>query len=45
MDEHDDPAERAEMSDSLSMAFLVLLESQTPTERDVFLLHEVFCYD
>ena len=40
-----DPAERAEMSDSLSMAFLVLLESLTPTERAVFLLHEVFGYD
>ena len=40
-----DPAERAEMSDSLSMAFLVLMESLTPTERAVFLLHEVFGYD
>jgi RNA polymerase sigma-70 factor (TIGR02957 family) len=40
-----DPAERAEMSDSLSMAFLVLLESLTPTERAVFLLHEVFGYE
>src|SRR5271169_778897 len=40
-----DPAERAEMSDSLSMAFLVLMESLTPTERAVFLLHEVFSYD
>jgi RNA polymerase sigma-70 factor (ECF subfamily) len=40
-----DPAERAEMSDSLSMAFLVLLESLSPTERAVFLLREVFDYD
>jgi RNA polymerase sigma factor (sigma-70 family) len=40
-----DPAERAEMSDSLSMAFLVLMESLTPTERAVFLLREVFGYD
>ncbi len=39
-----DPAERAEMSDSLSMAFLLLMESLTPTERAVFLLHEVFGY-
>jgi RNA polymerase sigma-70 factor (ECF subfamily) len=39
------PAEHAEMSDSLSMAFLVLLESLSPTERAVFLLHEVFGYD
>jgi RNA polymerase sigma-70 factor (ECF subfamily) len=38
------PAERAEMSDSLSMAFLVLLESLAPTERAVFLLREVFGY-
>jgi RNA polymerase sigma-70 factor (ECF subfamily) len=33
------------MSDSLSMAFLVLLESLSPTERAVFLLREVFGYD
>jgi len=39
------PAERAEMSDSLSMAFLVLLESLAPAERAVFLLREVFGYD
>src|SRR5436309_8187122 len=32
-----DPAELAETSDSLSMAFLVLLESLTPAERPVFL--------
>ena len=43
-DSEPDPAERAEMADSLSMAFLVLLESLTPTERAVFLLHEVFGY-
>jgi RNA polymerase sigma-70 factor (TIGR02957 family) len=39
-----DPADAAEMSDSLSMAFLVLLESLAPAERAVFLLHEVFGY-
>ena len=39
-----DPAELAETSDSLSMAFLVLLESLTPAERAVFLLREVFGY-
>jgi RNA polymerase sigma-70 factor (TIGR02957 family) len=39
-----DPAERAELADSLSMAFLVLLESLSPAERAVFLLHEVFAY-
>ena len=41
----DDVAEQAEMADSLSMAFLVLLESLTPVERAVFLLREVFQYD
>ena len=38
------PAERAEMADSLSLAFLVLLESLSPVERAVFLLREVFGY-
>jgi RNA polymerase sigma-70 factor (ECF subfamily) len=33
------------LSDSLSTAFLVLLESLTPTERAAFLLREVFAYD
>jgi RNA polymerase sigma-70 factor (ECF subfamily) len=40
-----DAATRAEMADSLSMAFLVVLESLTPTERAAFLLREVFQYD
>src|SRR5689334_1294437 len=40
-----DPAELAETSDSLSMAFLVLLESLAPAERAVFLLREVFGHD
>ena len=35
----------AELADSLSMAFLVLLEQLTPVERAVFLLREVFDYD
>ena len=39
-----DVAEHAETADSLSMAFLVLLESLSPVERAVFLLHEVFDY-
>ena len=38
------PAELAETSDSLSMAFLVLLESLSPPERAVFLLREVLGY-
>jgi RNA polymerase sigma-70 factor (ECF subfamily) len=38
------PEQMAELSDSLSMAFLVLLESLSPVERAVFLLREVFDY-
>jgi RNA polymerase sigma-70 factor (ECF subfamily) len=38
----DDPAHKAEMADSLSLAFLVLLESLTPEQRAAFLLREVF---
>jgi RNA polymerase sigma-70 factor, ECF subfamily len=41
----DEAPEHAETADSLSMAFLVLLESLTPVERAVFLLREVFDYD
>jgi RNA polymerase sigma-70 factor (TIGR02957 family) len=39
-----DPARHAEMADSLSLAFLVLLESLSPEQRAVFLLREVFDY-
>jgi RNA polymerase sigma-70 factor (ECF subfamily) len=39
-----DAARAAEEADSLSMAFLVLLESLSPLERAVFLLHDVFDY-
>jgi RNA polymerase sigma-70 factor (ECF subfamily) len=39
-----DPASHAEMADSLSLAFLVLLESLTPEQRAAFLLREVFDY-
>src|SRR3954451_18565822 len=38
------PAYRAEVSDSLSLAFLVLLESLSPEQRAAFLLHDVFDY-
>jgi RNA polymerase sigma-70 factor (TIGR02957 family) len=44
-DDSPGPAELAETSDSLSMAFLVLLESLSPAERAVFLLREVFGYE
>jgi RNA polymerase sigma-70 factor, ECF subfamily len=40
----DDPAAHAEEADSLSMAFLLLLERLSPVERAVFLLHDVFGY-
>jgi RNA polymerase sigma-70 factor (TIGR02957 family) len=39
-----DAAEHAEIADSLSMSFLVLLETLSPVERAVFLLREVFDY-
>jgi RNA polymerase sigma-70 factor (ECF subfamily) len=39
-----DPAGYAEEADTLSLAFLVLLEQLTPVERAVFLLHDVFGY-
>lgn len=41
----EDPAWTAELADSLSMAFLVMLETLTPVQRAVFLLREVFDYD
>jgi RNA polymerase sigma-70 factor (ECF subfamily) len=41
----DDPARVAEEADSLSMAFLLLLERLSPVERAVFLLHDVFAFD
>ena len=37
-----DPADRAELAESVSMAMLVVLESLTPDERAVFVLREVF---
>jgi RNA polymerase sigma-70 factor (TIGR02957 family) len=40
----EDPARKAEMADSLSLAFLVLLESLSPEQRAVLLLHDVFDY-
>jgi len=40
----DDPAQHAEMADSLSLAMLVLLESLSPEQRAALLLHDVFDY-
>ncbi|MEU9700552.1 RNA polymerase sigma factor SigJ [Streptomyces sp. NPDC047981] len=39
-----DPADRITLDESVSMAFLVVLESMTPAERVAFVLHDVFQY-
>jgi RNA polymerase sigma-70 factor (ECF subfamily) len=43
-DEQVDPADRVTLDESISMAFLVVLESMTPAERVAFILHDVFRY-
>jgi RNA polymerase sigma-70 factor, ECF subfamily len=40
-----EPGDNAELAESLSFAFLMLLECLSPTERAIFLLREVFDYD
>ena len=39
-----DPADRVTLDESVSMAFLVVLESLTPAERVALILHDVFGY-
>ncbi|MFE2999840.1 RNA polymerase sigma factor SigJ [Nocardia sp. NPDC059246] len=39
-----DPADRVTLDESISMAFLVVLDSMTPAERVSFILHDVFRY-
>ncbi|KPC76137.1 RNA polymerase sigma24 factor [Streptomyces sp. NRRL WC-3753] len=39
-----DPADQLVLDESVSMAFLVVLESMTPAERVAFVLHDVFRY-
>ena len=39
-----DPADRVTLDESVSMAFLVVLEAMTPAERVAFILHDVFRY-
>ena len=39
-----DESSAAEQADSLSLAFLVLLEELTPLERAAYLLHDIFGY-
>ncbi len=43
--ETNDPSELSELNESLSLAFLLLLERLSPIERAVFLLRQVFDYD
>ncbi len=45
IEDYDLPDRTAERNDTLSYAYLVMLERLTPTERAVFLLREVFDYD
>ncbi|MHB8645126.1 MAG: RNA polymerase sigma-70 factor [Thermomicrobiales bacterium] len=40
-----DVADTVALHESLSLAFLVLLENLTPVERAIFLLHDIFAYD
>ena len=44
-DGRDDPAQHAEMADSLSLAVLVMLVSLSPEQRAALLLHDVFEYE
>jgi RNA polymerase sigma-70 factor (ECF subfamily) len=39
-----DPADRVTLDESVSMAFLVVLEQMTPPQRVAFILHDVFGY-
>lgn len=39
------PTDPVELAESVSMAFLVVLESLSPAERVAFVLHDVFGYD
>ena len=39
-----DPADRITLDESITMAFLVVLDSMTPAERVAFVLHDVFRY-
>ena len=43
-DDRNDPAQHAETAESLSLAMLVLLETLSPEQRAVLLLHDVFDY-
>lgn len=42
---HPDPGEKVALDESLSLAMLVVLETLSPAERAVFVLHDVFGYE
>jgi len=39
-----DPADRVTLDESVTMAFLIVLDSMTPAQRVAFILHDVFGY-
>ncbi|XVV07924.1 RNA polymerase sigma factor SigJ [Actinosynnema sp. CA-248983] len=39
-----DPADRVTLDESITMAFLVVLDTMTPAERVALVLHDVFCH-
>src|SRR6202034_1866513 len=39
-----DPADRVTLDESVTIAFLVVLETMTPAERVALILHDVFGY-
>ncbi|MFY1618348.1 RNA polymerase sigma factor SigJ [Micromonospora sp. WMMD736] len=39
-----DPADQVTLDESVSMAFLVVLDAMTPAERVAFILHDIFGY-
>ncbi|MFI7320238.1 RNA polymerase sigma factor SigJ [Streptomyces venezuelae] len=39
-----DPADRVTLDESVNLAFLIVLDSMTPAQRVVFILHDVFRY-
>jgi RNA polymerase sigma-70 factor (ECF subfamily) len=43
--DENDPAKAAQLAESVTNAFLLVLETLSPMERAVFLLHEVFGYE
>jgi RNA polymerase sigma-70 factor (ECF subfamily) len=44
-DEHPGPEQSAALAESVTLAFMVLLDTLTPDERATFLLREIFEYE